>query len=112
MNEIGIGEIWESAKTVLDLRYMVALFFVCLYFFKFSPFSGRFEGRKKEWTLGFGIVLGAVFVTIRFFEIGISKDLWKYHLYLMVSFCVTTSFYEHLAGYLITKLDSVLGKKE
>lgn len=104
--------IWDSAKNLLELPYMIGLFVTCLYLFKFSPFASIFNGRKKEWTLVIGILLGIGFVTVKYVAVGIVPALWNYHLNLLISFCVTTSIYEHLASYILSKLDSILGVRK
>lgn len=114
MDSIGfIDVIWGYAKAIFDFGYMLAVFFICLYLFRFSPWSTDFEdGKKKQkWTLYIGIVLGVIFVSLKFAMIGFTQEIWVYHVNLIISFCTITSIYDYLASYLIKKLE-LLNKKE
>ncbi|PJZ87601.1 hypothetical protein [Leptospira levettii] len=102
---------WEYFNKVVDLVYMVALFVFCLYLFKFSPLKNRFnENNKGDITLLVGVVLGALFVTAYYLENGLTGDLIIYHVRLLTSYGVTTSFHDHVASWLIRGIEKFFGK--
>lgn len=111
MEDLGILEFaQEYASMLFEIKYMVALFLCCFYLFRYSPWKDAFVDKSK-WTLLIALILAMVAITFKFFEIGIGKDLWQYHFRILVSFFATTSFYDHIAYYIINWLDSKTGKK-